>query len=147
MIIDQAHFPEKLVGSEDSKDDFAPLVIAHHHLHPTRYHHVKGLGYVACGNDGSSAGEALAAHQTGEDRQLMLGQRGEQRDVAQKQHRYASRGRHLVYLPGNLLLPAYFSRLAKTVSRCGSSRIRSTSASRARQSSDSTGYNLEPHGV
>src|SRR5712691_8362913 len=139
MIIDQAHLSEKLVGSEDRKDHFASLVIAHHDLEPARYHHVKRLRYVARGNDGGPAGEALAAHHTGEERQLMLGQRRKQRDVAQKQHRYASRGRHLVYLPRNLILPAYLSRLANTASRCGSSRNRSTSASRARQSSDSTG--------
>src|SRR5436190_9939297 len=147
MIIDQAHLPEELVGSQDCKDHFAALVIAHHDLHATRYHHVKGLGYVPRGNDGSPAGKALAAYHTGEERQLMLGQRRKQRDVAQKQHRYASRGRHLSYLPGNLVLPTYLSRLAKTASRCGSSR-KSQALQQAAEgrSAIQPGYNLEPHG-
>src|SRR5437879_10394022 len=147
MIIDQAHFSEKLVGYDDRKDHFASLVISHHHLEPTRYHHVKRLRYVARGNDRGRAGEALSAHHTCEERQLMLGQRGKQRDVAQKQHRYASRGRHLSYLPGNLVLPTYLSRLAKTASRCGSSR-KSQALQQAAEgrSAIQPGYNLEPHG-
>src|SRR5882762_6541466 len=99
MIIDQSHLSEKLVWAQDRKDHLAPLVIAHHDLEPTRYHYEKRLRYVAGGNDGGPAGKALAAHQAGEQRQLMLGQRRKQRDVAQEEHRYAGWGGHLVCPP------------------------------------------------
>src|SRR6266705_4349767 len=49
-------------------------------------------------------------------------------------------------LPGNLVLPTYLNRLARTVSRCGSGRNRDPQVAASGRAAIQPGYNLEPHG-